>query len=39
MLTLFTAQIAAKAKTGRDLEIEEREAHHTKGTFSSTIQT
>jgi hypothetical protein len=30
-----TAQIAAKAKAnGRDVEVEEREAHHTKGRMS-----
>jgi hypothetical protein len=35
---MFTAQIAAKAKANaRDVEVEEREAHHTKGMEASSF--
>ena len=35
---MFIAQIAAKAKANaRDVEVEEREAHHTKGMEASSL--
>jgi hypothetical protein len=38
MRLMFIAQIAAKAKANaRDVEVEEREAHHTKGMEASSL--